>query len=37
MTDLILLGFGLFTFICGYLLGSDKLAKFLGLEDKNDK
>ena len=37
MTDLIFLGFGLFTFICGYLLGSDKLVKILGLEDKNDK
>lgn len=37
MAELVLLGFGLCTFVCGYLIGSDKLAKVLDLEDKNDK
>ena len=37
MTELVLFGFGGFTFLCGWLLGSGKLVKILDLEDKNDK
>lgn len=37
MIELTLFCFGGFTFVCGYLVGSKKLAHFLGLEDKNDK
>lgn len=37
MAELVLFGFGSFTFVCGYLVGSKKIVHVLGLEDKNDK